>query len=179
MLHRWPPRTYKRKAREDSEARWPNVKTWQPSTKPCVPKQDTKSSVAPAVGLWSWAWPLTSLWRVADKKRFSLWGLIKYHIIIWMQLIVSFVIYISACRPFCRNTWWDLVTVSLLYLLGKVCRPKCQMTKKTIGYVVRLQPLYSCISIPCPICYNVTPLSFWVHFCCLATAFNQTNSHTD
>lgn len=45
--------------------------------------------VVPRARLWSWAWPLTPLRRVADKKRFSQWGLIKYHIIIWMQLIVS------------------------------------------------------------------------------------------
>lgn len=71
--------------------------------------------------------PLTSLWRGEDKKRFSQWGLIKYHIIIWMQLIVSSSVYISACRPFWRNAWYDLVS---LYLLEKVCAAKCHMIKK-------------------------------------------------
>lgn len=83
---------------------------------------------AQAVGSGSRAWPLTSLWRVADKKRFSRWGFIKYHIIIWMQLIVSLSVFISALG---RNAWYDLVTVGLLYLSGeKVCRPKCQMIKE-------------------------------------------------
>lgn len=132
MPHRWPappPWAHKVTAREDREARWP--KTWQPSTRlMCpwarhgVPSSSRSGLQEPSVT------PDLPVEGGPDKKRFSLWGLIKYHIIIWMQWIVSLSVFISACRPFRWNTWYDLVTASLLYLWGKVCRPKCQMIKE-------------------------------------------------
>lgn len=80
-----------------------------------------------------------------------------------MQLIVSLSVFISACGPFSYNARYDLVTVSLLYLLEKVCRPKCQMIKEQSAVLFTSHLSVHLISIQAPICYNATPLSFWAY----------------
>lgn len=81
--------TKKKRRKTGRQAGWPDVKSWQSSILLMCPwaKHRIPSCFSCKDRAGPDLWPPCGGWQT--KRDFSQWGLIKYHIIIWMQLIVS------------------------------------------------------------------------------------------
>lgn len=155
VLHRWPappPVTHKLTAREDRQARWPNVKTRQPSTLLMCPWARHRIPSRSSSGVLELS--LTSDLPVEGGRQKEIFpmGINKvshYHLNAADCIFFSVHFSLQTFRKKC--VIWPCHIKSPVSV-GKGLQTQMSNDKETIVFVVCLPPPHSFISIQAPIC---------------------------